>query len=47
MVVVTELEEFLPRELCAVVSDYGVQDPKAVDDVHEEFYGFFRPDLCD
>jgi hypothetical protein len=47
MVIVTESGEFLPRELCDVVYDYGVWDPKAVDDVHEEFHDLFRLDLHD
>jgi hypothetical protein len=47
MVVITESEEFLPHELCAVVRGYGIWDPKAIDDVHEEFDGLFRPDLHD
>jgi hypothetical protein len=47
MVVVVESEEFLPRELCAVVRDYGVRDPKAVDDVCEEFHDLLIPDLRD
>jgi hypothetical protein len=45
MVVIIESEEFLPCELCVVVHDYRVRDPKAMDDVREEFHGLFRPDL--
>jgi hypothetical protein len=51
MIVIVESKEFLPCELRAVVRDYGVWDPKAVDDVCEEFDGLFglglhdRPDL--
>jgi hypothetical protein len=47
VIIVTESKEFLPRELCAIVRDYGVQDPKAVDDVHEELDSLFTPDLHD
>jgi hypothetical protein len=47
MVVIAESEEFLPCELYVVVRDYGVQDPKAVNDVCEEFHGLLRPDLHD
>jgi hypothetical protein len=47
MIVIAESKEFLPHKLCAFVCDYGVQDPKAVDDVREEFHGLFRPDLHD
>jgi hypothetical protein len=47
MVVIAESEEFLPYELRVVVCDYGVRDPKAVDDVCEEFDGLFRPNLRD
>jgi hypothetical protein len=47
MVVITKLEELLPCELCAIVRDYRVWDPKAVDDVCEEFHGLLRPDLRD
>ena len=36
VVVVAELEEFLPHELCAVVGYDGVWDPESVDDVREE-----------
>ena len=39
VVVVIELEEFLPGELCAVVRDDRVWDFKAVDDVEEELHG--------
>jgi hypothetical protein len=47
MVVIAESEEFLLCELHAVVHDYGVWDPEAVDDVCEEFDSFFGPDLRD
>jgi hypothetical protein len=36
VVVVTEVEEFLPGELGAVVGDGSVGDAEAIDDVGEE-----------
>jgi hypothetical protein len=36
VVVVTEVEEFLPRELGAIVGDDRVGDAETVDDVGEE-----------
>jgi hypothetical protein len=47
MVIIAESKEFLPCKLHAVVRDYRVWDPKAVDDVHEEFDDLFTPDLHD
>jgi hypothetical protein len=47
MVIIVESEEFLPCKLHAVVHDYRVRDPKAVDDVREEFDDLFTPDLRD
>jgi hypothetical protein len=47
MVVITEYKEFFPYELLAIFRDYGVRDPKAADDVCEEFDGPFGPDLHD
>jgi hypothetical protein len=47
IVVIAESEEFFPCELCVVVHDYGVWDPKAVDDVCEEFNGLLGLDLND
>ena len=47
VVVVAELEEFLPRELCAVVDYDGVWDPKSVDDVREEQHGLLGFDHDD
>ena len=41
-VVIAELEEFLPHELCAVVSYDGVWDPESVDDVREEQHDLLR-----
>jgi hypothetical protein len=36
MVIVIEIEELFTGELCAIVGDDGVWDPKAVNDVGEE-----------
>jgi hypothetical protein len=41
VVVVAEPEEFLLRELCAVVSNNGVWYSKTMDDVGEKLYGLF------
>jgi hypothetical protein len=41
VVVIAELEELLPRELCAVVSDDGVWHSETVDNVGEELNGLF------
>ena len=40
MMLISELEELLPGELCAVVHDNGVWDSKAMDDVKEEHHSF-------
>ena len=47
VVVIAELEEFLPHELCAIVSYDGVQDSKSVDDVREEQHGMLGFDHGD
>jgi hypothetical protein len=39
VVVIIELEEFLPHEQRAIVCDDGVRNSKAVDDVEEESHG--------
>jgi hypothetical protein len=36
LVVLAEVQELLPSELCAIVGDDRVRDPKAMDDVCEE-----------
>jgi hypothetical protein len=36
VVVITEVEEFLPRELGAVVGDDRIGDAETIDDVSEE-----------
>jgi hypothetical protein len=47
VVVVTEPEELLPRELCAIVGNDGVWYSKTVDDVGEEFQGLFEYNCSD
>ena len=47
VVVVVEPEEFLPRELCAVVGYDGVRDSESVDDVREEQHGLLGFDHGD
>ena len=36
VVFIAELKELLSGELCAIVHDDGVRDPKAMDNVEEE-----------
>ena len=51
VVFITESKELFAGELCAVVCDDRVQDPKAMDDVEEEQHGLlgldcrYRPSL--
>ena len=40
VVFIVESEKLFSSELCAVVRDDGVRDPKAMDDVKEEQHGF-------
>ena len=47
VVVVVEPEEFLPRELCAVVCYDRVWDPESLDDAHEEQHGLLGFDQGD
>ena len=47
VVFIVELEELLSGELCAIVHDDGVWDPKAMDDVKEEQHGLLRLDRGD
>jgi hypothetical protein len=47
VVLIIEPKEFLPRELCAVVGDDGVWDPKPVDDVAEEEHDLLGFELGD
>jgi hypothetical protein len=44
VVVLAEVQEFLPGELRAIVGDDGVWDPKAMDDVGEERHRLLGPD---
>jgi hypothetical protein len=44
VVVLTEVQELLASELGAIVSDDGVRDPKAMDDVGEERHRLLGPD---
>ena len=39
VVFIVESKELLSSELCAVVRDNGVRDPKVMDDVEEEQHG--------
>jgi hypothetical protein len=43
VVVFIEVQE-LPSELCAIVGDDGVWDPKAMDDICEERHRLLGPD---
>jgi hypothetical protein len=44
VVVLAEVQELSASELGAVVSDDGVRDPEAMDDVGEEYHRLFGPD---
>jgi hypothetical protein len=44
VVVLAEVQELSASELGAVVSDNGVRDPEAMDDVGEERHRLFRLD---
>jgi hypothetical protein len=44
VVVLAEVQELLARELGAIVSDDGVRDPEAMDDVGEESHRLLGPD---
>jgi hypothetical protein len=43
VVVFAEVQELLPSELCAIVGDDGVRDPKAMDNVCEERHRLLGP----
>jgi hypothetical protein len=45
MVVLVEVQELSASELGVVVSDDGVWDPEAMDDVGEERHRLFGPDV--
>ena len=47
VVFIIESEELLSGELCAVVRDDGVWDPKAMDDVEEEQHDLLELDHGD
>jgi hypothetical protein len=47
VVVVTELQQFSAGELRAVVSDDGIRNPEAVDDIHEEEHHLLGLDFGD
>ena len=47
VVVVAERQEFLAGELCPVVGDDGVRNPKPMDDVREEQHRLLEFDLTD
>jgi hypothetical protein len=47
VVIITEPEELLAGELCAIVGDDGIWDPEAVDDVYEEEHHLLGLDLHD
>jgi hypothetical protein len=44
VVVLAEVQELLPSELCAIIGDDGVRDHKAMDDVREERHHLLGPD---
>jgi hypothetical protein len=44
VVVVAEVQELFSGELCAIVGDDGVRDPKSMDDVGEERHRLLGPD---
>jgi hypothetical protein len=44
VVVFAEVQELFPSELCAIVGDDGVWDPKAMDDICEECHRLLGPD---
>jgi hypothetical protein len=45
VVVLAEVQELLASELGAIVSDDGVRDSKAMDDVGEERHRLLGPDV--
>ena len=47
MVVIVEHQEFVGGELCPIVDDDGVWNPKPVDDISEEQYRLLGFDLSD
>jgi hypothetical protein len=47
VVVVAELQELPTNELCAIVGDDRIRNPKAVDDIREEQHRLFGLDIGD
>ena len=47
VVFIAKLEELIASELCAVVRDDGVWNPKAMDDIEEEQHGLLGLDHGD
>jgi len=47
VVLVAELQELSPGELCAIISDYGVWHSKPMDNICEEQHYLFGLDPCD
>jgi hypothetical protein len=47
MVVVAKLQEYFAGELCVVVGDDGIRNPKAVDDIREEQHHLLGLDFGD
>jgi hypothetical protein len=47
VVIIIELEELLAGELCDIVDDDGIWDPKVVNDVYEEEHRLLVLDLHD
>jgi hypothetical protein len=40
-----KVQELFPSELCAIVGDDGIWDPKAVDDICKERHRLLGPDV--
>jgi hypothetical protein len=47
VVIVTEIKELFAGELCVVVSDDGIWDPEAMDNISKEEHRLLRLDLRD
>jgi hypothetical protein len=45
VVVITEVHELVPYEMCAIVRDNGVWEPEAMDDIHEESHRLLGLDV--
>jgi hypothetical protein len=44
VVVFAEVQELLPSKLRAIVGDYGVRDPKVMDNICKERHRLLGPD---